>query len=59
LSGSANTVLKVTNAEGTVVCEETVPKKYGCVFISTPAITSGTAYTFYVDGTSIGTVTAE
>jgi hypothetical protein len=59
LSGSAGSVLKVTDPSGTVICEQTVPKKYGCVFISTPAIKSGTTYTFYVDGTGIGSVAAQ
>jgi len=59
LSASAESVLKIVRDDGTVVLEETAPKRFGCVLISTPGILSGQNYVFYLNGAEIGSVTAK
>ena len=59
LSASAESVLRIVRDDGTVVLEETAPKRFGCVLISTPGILSGQNYVFYLNGAEIGSVTAK
>ncbi|HPE95219.1 MAG TPA: carbohydrate-binding domain-containing protein [Bacillota bacterium] len=57
ITASANTTLKVTGDSKTII-EITSPKKYGCVFISTPDVISGDEYTFYLGGEELGSTNA-
>jgi len=58
-SGTANSEIKITDPDGTVIFETVSPKLYGCILISTPEMVSGTEYTFSFNGEVAGSVAAK
>lgn len=59
LTASAGSRLLITDASGTALLDETPPKAYGCIFFSSPDIASGGTYTFTLDGSELGSLTAK
>lgn len=59
LTGKADSVLKVSDSNGKTLVLETSPKEFGCVMISTPDLTAGMSYNFYLDGENIGAFEAQ
>lgn len=59
LTGKADSTLKITDENGNVIAEETCPKEYGCVIVSTPDLTKGLSYNFYLDEENLGAFEAQ
>lgn len=57
LSGSAGTIVTITDASGTVLAEATSPKQFETVVFSSADVASGATYTFSAGGTSVSAQT--
>ncbi|MBE6890918.1 MAG: carbohydrate-binding domain-containing protein [Ruminococcaceae bacterium] len=59
VSGSANSIVKITDSKGNLIFETTSPKSYSCILVSTPEMVSGEEYSFYFNGELAGSVAAK